>query len=343
MNSGRLALGPSPLSPDPTKGSARRPLDFGMNRISFHEFEAYTESVRDADMRCMLPRLELPIWSMQNLSIEKMHLQFASEGCGNIAEGATRPDGCILFVPLSGTPGRGNGTLMYQDAPLLLGPKTEFRICFEHAHDWFSLFMPEELLNPNRSCERDAPSSLPKSGRVIRPCAALLGRLRCIVGRLMLAAEVEPAIFTEPTTSVEIRNELSSVFRQIIGITSDPETPSMGRPAIVREHVIRTALARISDLEAMPTVEDLVIATNVSERTLRSVFCEVFGMPPLRYLRLRRLHQTRKSLSKVSSAETTVAAIAAKHGFWDFGRFARDYRNVFGELPSQTLRKPSAS
>jgi AraC family ethanolamine operon transcriptional activator len=310
-----------------------------MNRISFHEFEAYTESVKDADMRCMLPRLELPIWSMQNLSIEKIHLQFASEGCGNIAEGATRPDGCILFVPLSGKPGRGNGTLMNQDAPLLLGPKTEFRICFEHAHDWFSLFVPEELLNPTGSCERGASSRLPKSGRVIRPSAALLGRLRYMVDRLISAAEVAPAIFNEPASLVEIRDDLSGVFREIIGITNDPETPSIGRPAVVREQVIRTVLAQVNDLEAVPTVEDLVIATKVSERTLRSIFCEVFGMPPLRYLRLRRLHQSRKSLSNVSSPETTVAAIAAKYGFWDFGRFARDYRHVFGELPSQTLRR----
>jgi AraC family ethanolamine operon transcriptional activator len=309
-----------------------------MDRITFDEFEAYTESVKDADMRCTLPRLELPLWSIQNRTIETIHLQFAREGSGNIAEGATRPDGCILFVPQGGKPGLGNGAQMNQDAPLLLGPKSEFRICFEHAHDWFSLFVPVELLGSTTLCERDDSSILPKSGRVISPGAALLGRLRYVVDRLNSAAEVEPAVLTEPTSLVEIRNVLSGTFREIIGITRDLESPSIGRPAVVREHVIRTALARISAMDEVPTVEDLVIATNVSERTLRSVFCEVFGMPPLRYLRLRRLHQTRKSLRTASPSETTVAAIAAKFGFWDFGRFASDYRQVFGELPSQTLR-----
>jgi AraC family ethanolamine operon transcriptional activator len=230
---------------------------------------------------------------------------------------------------------------MNQDAPLLLGPKTEFRICFEHAHDWFSLFVPEELLVPPSLRDSDASSILPQSGRVIHPNAALLGRLRSFVDRLNSAAKMEPAVLTEPNSLIEIRNELSGMFREIMGITSDLETPAIGRPAVVREHIIRTALARIVAMEEVPTVEDLVIATNVSERTLRSVFCEVFGMPPLRYLRLRRLHQARKSLRILSPSETTVAAIAAKYGFWDFGRFARDYRHVFGELPSQTLQKPS--
>lgn len=312
-----------------------------MDCITFHEFEAYTESVKDADVRCTLPRMERPFWSILNRKIEKIHLQFAREGCGNIAEGTTRPDGCILFVPQGSKPGRGNGKLMNQDAPLLLGPKTEFRICFEHAHDWFSLFVPEELLVPPSLRDSDASSILPQSGRVIHPNAALLGRLRSFVDRLNSAAKMEPAVLAEPNSLIEIRNELSGMFREIMGITSDPETPSIGRPAVVREHIIRTALARIVAMEEVPTVEDLVIATNVSERTLRSVFCEVFGMPPLRYLRLRRLHQARKSLRTLSPSETTVAAIAAKYGFWDFGRFARDYRHVFGELPSQTLRKPS--
>jgi AraC family ethanolamine operon transcriptional activator len=198
--------------------------------------------------------------------------------------------------------------------------------------------MPGELLVPTRFCDREVSNILPKSGQVIRPGAALIGRLTYVVDRLNSSAEVEPAVLTEPTSLVEIRNELSGIFREIIGITLDPETPSIGRPAVVREHIVRTALARIGAMDEVPTVEDLVIATNVSERTLRSVFCEVFGMPPLRYLRLRRLNQSRKSLRTASPSETTVAAIAAKFGFWDFGRFAKDYRRVFGELPSQTLR-----
>ena len=36
----------------------------------------------------------------------------------------------------------------------------------------------------------------------------------------------------------------------------------------------------------------------------------------------------------------TVTKIAARFGVWDFSLFARNYRALYGEAPSQTLRKP---
>ena len=36
---------------------------------------------------------------------------------------------------------------------------------------------------------------------------------------------------------------------------------------------------------------------------------------------------------------TTVAVEALNWGFWHFGEFSRAYKNCFGELPSQTLRR----
>jgi AraC family ethanolamine operon transcriptional activator len=88
-----------------------------------------------------------------------------------------------------------------------------------------------------------------------------------------------------------------------------------------------------------PTVGELARRADASERTLRSVFVKYLGMPPYQYLIARRLNHARQLLLESDSDELSVREVAAKVGFWDFGRFAGKYRRLFGELPSETLRR----
>jgi AraC family ethanolamine operon transcriptional activator len=60
-------------------------------------------------------------------------------------------------------------------------------------------------------------------------------------------------------------------------------------------------------------------------------------MPPARYLRILRLNAARRAL--LSGRAGSVTAAATDFGFFHFGRFARDYRGLFGEAPSETMRR----
>jgi AraC-like DNA-binding protein len=62
-------------------------------------------------------------------------------------------------------------------------------------------------------------------------------------------------------------------------------------------------------------------------------------MGPKQYLLLRRMNLARHALSVGDPLVTTVTEVATEHGFWQFGRFAGDYKFLFGELPSVTLRR----
>ena len=85
-------------------------------------------------------------------------------------------------------------------------------------------------------------------------------------------------------------------------------------------------------------IGDLCRALHVSRRTLHRAFAETLGMGPLHYLTRRRLTAVRAELRRRDSPpETTVTDIATRYGFWQLGRFAQQYRQLFGERPSETL------
>jgi AraC-like DNA-binding protein len=58
------------------------------------------------------------------------------------------------------------------------------------------------------------------------------------------------------------------------------------------------------------------------------------------YLRRLRLHEARAELASHSASPNTitVTAVAGRWGFLHLSRFAEQYRQLFGESPSETLK-----
>ena len=83
------------------------------------------------------------------------------------------------------------------------------------------------------------------------------------------------------------------------------------------------------------TVQRLCKHTGVSKRTLEYAFNEQIGVTPKQFISSIRLNSVRKLLR--SGAVHKVVDAANAWGFWHMGQFARDYRKLFGELPSATL------
>jgi methylphosphotriester-DNA--protein-cysteine methyltransferase len=86
---------------------------------------------------------------------------------------------------------------------------------------------------------------------------------------------------------------------------------------------------------------EICATIGVCERTLRNSCEEHFGMGPIRYHTLRRMHRVRQSLLRADAGQTNVTRILTDHCFWELGRFSVAYHALFGETPSQTLRRPA--
>jgi AraC family ethanolamine operon transcriptional activator len=86
-------------------------------------------------------------------------------------------------------------------------------------------------------------------------------------------------------------------------------------------------------------VIDLCRALNLPLRTVQRAFRETVGMGPAHYLTFYRMHKVRRALMECDPTTSRVTDIALDQGFWELGRFAGLYRRVYGERPSETLRR----
>lgn len=83
-------------------------------------------------------------------------------------------------------------------------------------------------------------------------------------------------------------------------------------------------------------LDDLLAVSGTGVRTLQTAFLRHRGTTPMRFLRDRRLERARAEMLRRPEARLTDIAIEC--GFTHLGRFARHYRERFGEPPSHTRR-----
>ena len=129
---------------------------------------------------------------------------------------------------------------------------------------------------------------------------------------------------------------LVNVFGAIDEADGDPQKIVGWRPyAAVVDRAKSYVLSH--PFEAV-TVAELCLKIGVSRRRLQYAFQEILDTSPIQYLRAIRLDRVRRELKKVSDDTTGVQDVAARWGFWHLGHFSTDYKRMFGESPSATLR-----
>lgn len=91
------------------------------------------------------------------------------------------------------------------------------------------------------------------------------------------------------------------------------------------------------------SLADLCAAAGVGKSTLYLAFHRVCGESPLAYFRKRQLTQVRTALVWSEPVRGRITQAALDAGLTELGRFAAEYRRLFGELPSATLTRPQSN
>lgn len=185
----------------------------------------------------------------------------------------------------------------------------------------------------------DTEEKMPQAG-LITPPAEATHALRQFLLLLLSSIESNPKLLNYGQIRKGIEQE---VFNKLIStINEAPEQRPAPEPGSRHRLVAQARDYLLAHLDEPVTVADLCTALKVSRRTLQYSFQAVLNVNPVAWLRATRLNGVRRSLKAArDDPRATVADIAARWGFWHLSHFAADYKLMFGELPSQTLRPAS--
>jgi AraC-like DNA-binding protein len=111
---------------------------------------------------------------------------------------------------------------------------------------------------------------------------------------------------------------------------------------ILPRHVKRAIDCMRSNLSGPMTTAEIVTASGVSLRTLQNGFQQFKNTTLMGYLRHLRLEAVHEDLKRAESGQT-IRDIALKWGIPHLGRMSAEYRDQFGEFPSETLAQYSTS
>jgi AraC-like DNA-binding protein len=242
--------------------------------------------------------------------------------------------------------GTVNGLPVRPGLMLSAAPRAEAAFVAEAGYESMSfLFIEQDLREHLAARKRDAGPFIPRG---IEPRQVDPERVRGLFDwgkRLVEVAARQPALFNDDprrrtAAQVELLELLLAAVDGAEALESTREDRTREAHGVIVKKVEDYVLAHADDHVSL---SDVCRAVGVSERALQYAFREVMGLTPLAYLTRVRLHRVREALLAQSQGTTTVSTEALKWGFWHFGEFSRAYKNCFGELPSDTLRRAPGS
>jgi AraC family transcriptional regulator, ethanolamine operon transcriptional activator len=252
--------------------------------------------------------------------------------------------GYVTFSPQA--KGTMNGMPVRPDLMLAVEPETEVGFVADAGYESIAFLLPPQDISAHLSVrQREGEFRLPHGVETLNVNAEMVRGLFDWGKRLVDIAAREPSLFNDRKEErVAAHVELIETLLATLGAASDFEPARCDQSLQAQSLIVKTAEDyALSHTGDHLYVSDLCRVAAVSERALEYAFKKVMGLTPVAYLIRLRLHRVRKALLAATHGSTTVSTEALNWGFWHFGEFSRAYKDCFGELPSDTLRRKPAT
>lgn len=305
---------------------------------TFDDFDAFTESVQGWDGEFN----QLGPGRFQSESLQYIHDNihfFNARMNQHIQQLGSSPIGLRTFaIPVTGHL-RLNwlGTTVDDDSILIFQPHRGLDCVSWDDFDMFIFSIPEQQMV--ELCHDLGYPSLPETIRqsdIIRCQPISMAALRRMFA--IITQNLRQYLCNTPQSIQEAIQQI--IPTMLINTLASAQETTISHPRRMRDNVIKQIKTYIDITpDLVPKVSDLCNMFNVSQRTLEYAFGEHFGIGPKGYLKVHRLNQVRRVLRQKPHPVEKVADAANNFGFWHMGQFAADYRNLFGELPSETFKQ----
>jgi AraC-like DNA-binding protein len=281
------------------------------------------------DFRAELTQIELP----------RLWMQRGRESVSRIFRGSVNADrAAIGFLTEVNQPAKFHCGRVVAPGDIVVNDAYAMHRRTEAPCRWGAMSLtPDDLAVAGRAIagrELTAPSH----AHIVRPSPSLMARLLSLHERAGRLARTAPEKLAHPQVSRALDQAL--VHAMVMCLTEgEPVAEGAG------SHRHSAIIAKLDEILAENQGEpvylaEICAATGATERTLRACCHEHLGMGVIRYLWLRRMHIAHRALEQATPTTATVTEIATECGFWELGRFSVEYRALFGETPSQSLRRP---
>jgi AraC family ethanolamine operon transcriptional activator len=295
--------------------------------------------LRKVAFRARMTYFDLGLYRLRMARFEPSGDEAVTTTASAIVRVACKPERTTLCMPIDEMVGATiNGHELVAGEVLLLAANASILHTVHRRHqDWVSLDFPaadfEALL--------DQWGQRPLPGGAVSilglPPSMLCKALPAAVGAAAALASTMPEAITTPGCILGIQDGLNDLLTRVFSTFGDarPDPQRQSRDGVrlvnaadeyLREHIARPIF-----------IEELCVALGISPRKLHNAFFAVYGQSPHPYLKSRRLALVHHTLCSGDRSARLVKSVALSHGFWHMGHFARDYLDMFGELPSQTL------
>lgn len=272
--------------------------------------------------------------------VDDVHMHHVAYGTPIQIDAAPLQSNYLLCVPAHGTASvtiAGKEWQADTQHAMLLPPGEEFRLHWHDASPQVVLSIPHTRMQriATALAGDDDPRALPTSFSLTTAAGrALATEMRVAHEDINSGSAAEFPAFMQ-------RNVADGLVARVLLAARESAAPDDALdPPPARTKLVAAFLELASSEQATEwSPMDVALRLRVPLRTLQESVQRELHSTPAEVLRIARLECARRHLRMADPAQSSVTEIAMACGFRHLGRFSVQYREAFGEKPSETLRR----